>query len=585
MTARSLNGERAQRYSANLQFAAAWTAVACADSMKGRSTMTMTSEQSAFASGQEAREIDAVVVGAGFAGLHMLHKLRELGFSVRVYEAGGGLGGTWYWNRYPGARVDVKSMYYNYSFDPELEQEWEWTEKLPPQPELLRYIDHVADRFDLRKDVRLHTRVTAAVYDESAARWRITTDRGEVVSARFAIMATGCLSVPKRVEVPGIETFRGRSFHTGEWPEHDVDFTGRRVAVIGTGSSGVQVVPLVAAAAEQLTVFQRTANYVLPAGNHPIDPEYQREIKSRYREVRKANRESSFGIAQPEPTKGALEVSEEERNAFYRKVWEDKDSELVSMLVGFTDLLADEAANETAAQFIRDRIAEIVTDPAVARLLQPSGLFGVKRPVLGTNYYETFNRPNVRLVDVRATPLTQVTASGLETTAESFEFDDIIYATGFDAMTGALAAIDIRGRDGVSLREKWAAGPVTYLGLAVAGFPNLFTLAGSGSPSVLSNMMVSIEQHVDWVADAIVSMRSKGITTMEARVDAEQGWTRHVGEVGDMTLYPKVDSWYVGSNVPGKPRVMYAYIGGVGAYREKCDQVAAADYEGFTLTQ
>ncbi|WP_342213539.1 NAD(P)/FAD-dependent oxidoreductase [Nocardia wallacei] len=547
--------------------------------------MTMTSEQSAFASGQEAREIDAVVVGAGFAGLHMLHKLRELGFSVRVYEAGGGLGGTWYWNRYPGARVDVKSMYYNYSFDPELEQEWEWTEKLPPQPELLRYIDHVADRFDLRKDVRLHTRVTAAVYDESAARWRITTDRGEVVSARFAIMATGCLSVPKRVEVPGIETFRGRSFHTGEWPEHDVDFTGRRVAVIGTGSSGVQIVPLVAAAAEQLTVFQRTANYVLPAGNHPIDPEYQREIKSRYREVRTANRESSFGIAQPEPTKGALEVSEEERNAFYRKVWEDKDSELVSMLVGFTDLLADEAANETAAQFIRDRIAEIVTDPAVARLLQPSGLFGVKRPVLGTNYYETFNRPNVRLVDVRATPLTQVTASGLETTAESFEFDDIIYATGFDAMTGALAAIDIRGRDGVSLREKWAAGPVTYLGLAVAGFPNLFTLAGSGSPSVLSNMMVSIEQHVDWVADAIVSMRSRGITTMEARVDAEQGWTRHVGEVGDMTLYPKVDSWYVGSNVPGKPRVMYAYIGGVGAYREKCDQVAAADYEGFTLTQ
>ncbi|WP_342212912.1 NAD(P)/FAD-dependent oxidoreductase [Nocardia wallacei] len=547
--------------------------------------MTMTSEQSAFASGQEAREIDAVVVGAGFAGLHMLHKLRELGFSVRVYEAGGGLGGTWYWNRYPGARVDVKSMYYNYSFDPELEQEWEWTEKLPPQPELLRYIDHVADRFDLRKDVRLHTRVTAAVYDESAARWRITTDRGEVVSARFAIMATGCLSVPKRVEVPGIETFRGRSFHTGEWPEHDVDFTGRPVAVIGTGSSGVQIVPLVAAAAEQLTVFQRTANYVLPAGNHPIDPEYQREIKSRYREVRTANRESSFGIAQPEPTKGALEVSEEERNAFYRKVWEDKDSELVSMLVGFTDLLADEAANETAAQFIRDRIAEIVTDPAVARLLQPSGLFGVKRPVLGTNYYETFNRPNVRLVDVRATPLTQVTASGLETTAESFEFDDIIYATGFDAMTGALAAIDIRGRDGVSLREKWAAGPVTYLGLAVAGFPNLFTLAGSGSPSVLSNMMVSIEQHVDWVADAIVSMRSRGITTMEARVDAEQGWTRHVGEVGDMTLYPKVDSWYVGSNVPGKPRVMYAYIGGVGAYREKCDQVAAADYEGFTLTQ
>ena len=547
--------------------------------------MTTTSQHSAIPTEKEAREIDAVVVGAGLAGLHMLHKLRELGLSVQVYEAAGGLGGTWYWNRYPGARVDVKSMYYNYSFDPELEQEWEWTEKLPPQPELLRYINHVADRFDLRKNVQLRTRVTSAVYDDAAARWRITTDRGDAVSARFAIMATGCLSAPKMVEIPGIETFRGRSFHTGNWPEQDVDFTGRRVAVIGTGSSGVQVIPLVAEAAAALTVFQRTANYVLPAGNHVIDPEFQRDIKSRYREVRKANRESSFGIARPVATTGALEVSEDERNAFYRAVWEDKDSELVSMLTGYTDTLTDEVANETAAQFIRDRIAEIVSDPAVARLLQPSGLFGVKRPVLGTDYYETYNRHDVRLVDASATPLTAVTASGLETTQESFEFDDIIYATGYDAMTGALAAIDIRGRGGASLREKWADGPVTYLGLTVAGFPNLFTITGPGSPSVLSNMAVSIEQHVDWIADAIEVMRSKGVTTMEAETDAEQEWTRHVGEAGDMTLYPKVDSWYVGSNVPGKPRVMYAYIGGVGAYREKCDQVAADDYDGFTLTK
>ncbi|WP_280458827.1 flavin-containing monooxygenase [Nocardia carnea] len=547
--------------------------------------MTTTAEQPGFSTGQQAREIDAVVVGAGFAGLYMLYRLRGLGLSVQVYEAGDGVGGTWYWNRYPGARVDVKSMYYNYSFDPELEQEWEWTEKLPPQPELLRYINHVADRFDLRKDVQLRTRVTAAIYDESAARWQITTDRGEVVSARFAIMATGCLSAPKMVEVPGIDTFRGRSFHTGNWPGREVDFSGRRVAVIGTGSSGVQVIPLVAEAAGELTVFQRTANYVLPAGNHALDPEFQRDIKSRYREVRKANRESSFGIARPEATKGALEVSEDQRNAFYRKVWEDKDSELVSMLTGFTDTLTDEAANETAAQFIRDRIAEIVKDPAVAELLQPTGLFGVKRPVLGTDYYETFNRPNVRLVDVSATPLTAITESGLETTQESFEFDDIIYATGYDAMTGALDAVDIRGRGGASLRTKWADGPVTYLGLAVAGFPNLFTITGPGSPAVLSNMMVSIEQHVDWVADAIEVMRSKGVTTMEAEGAAEQEWTRHVGEAGDMTLYPKVDSWYVGSNVPGKPRVMYAYIGGVGAFREKCDQVAADDYEGFTLTR
>ncbi|MQY23801.1 flavin-containing monooxygenase [Nocardia macrotermitis] len=548
--------------------------------------MTTTSEDSTpqTESTPPTREIDAVVVGAGFAGLHMLYRLRKLGLSVRVYEAGDGIGGTWYSNRYPGARVDVKSMYYNYSFDPELEQEWEWSEKLPPQPELLRYIEHVADRFDLRKDVQLRTRITAAVYDESTARWQLTTDAGEVVSARFAIMATGCLSAAKLVEVPGIETFRGRSFHTGSWPAEKVDFTGRRVAVIGTGSSGVQVIPLVAEQAEQLTVFQRTANYVLPAGNHPMDPDYQREIKSRYREVRKANRESGFGIAQPEATKGALEVSEDERNAFYHRVWTDKNSELVSMLVGFTDTLADEASNETAAQFIRDRIGEIVTDPAVAQLLQPDGFFGVKRPCLGTNYYETFNRPNVRLVDVAAAPLTAITESGIATADESFEFDDIIYATGYDAVTGALDAIDIRGRDGASLREKWADGPVTYLGLAVAGFPNLFTITGPGSPSVLSNMMVSIEQHVDWVADAIDALRSKGVTTMEAETDAEREWTRHVDEVGDMTLYPKVDSWYVGSNVPGKPRVMYAYIGGVGPYREKCDQVAADDYEGFTLT-
>ncbi|MEB3031800.1 flavin-containing monooxygenase [[Mycobacterium] nativiensis] len=547
--------------------------------------MTATSERSASPTGQGARQVDAVVVGAGFAGLYMLHKLRELGLSVQVYEAGDGVGGTWYWNRYPGARVDVKSVYYNYSFDRDLEQEWEWTEKYPPQPELLRYINHVADRFDLRKDVQLRTRVTEAVYDESVARWRITTNRGDVVSAQFTIMATGCLSVSKMVEIPGIATFNGRSFHTGNWPEQDVDFTGRRVAVIGTGSSGVQVIPLVAEVAEQLTVFQRTANYVIPAHNHAIDPEFQRAVKARYPDVRKANRESSFGIAQPEATKSALEVSEGERNAYYRRVWTNKDSELVSMLTGFTDMLTDETANETAAQFVRDRIAEIVTDPAVAKALQPTGYpFGAKRPCLGTNYYETFNRSNVRLVDLRATPLTEVTQSGLATMEETFEFDDIVYATGYDAMTGALAAIDIHGRGGVSLQEEWAAGPTTYLGLAVAGFPNLFTITGPGSPSVLSNMLVSIEQHVDWVGDAIDEMRRNGVTTMEAEADAAEEWTRHVADVGNTTLYPKADSWYMGSNVPGKPRVMFAYIGGVGAYREKCDQVAAANYEGFTLT-
>lgn len=553
--------------------------------MKGVIPVTRTSEDIDSIQGREVLEVDAVIVGAGLSGLYMLHKLRRLGMSVVVFEAGDGVGGTWFWNRYPGARVDVKSMYYNYSFDEDLEQEWEWTEKLPAQPELLEYIEHVADRFDLRRDIRLNTRVTAAVFEEASSRWTIETDQEDVVSAQFAVMATGCLSEGKLVEIPGIERFKGRSFHTGRWPKEDVDFSGRRVAVIGTGSSGVQVIPLIAEQARELVVFQRTPNFVLPAHNHPMDPELQKDIKSRYREVRKANRESGFGIAVPEATESALEVSEEERTAFYSRVWASKNSELVSMFTGYTDVLSDKAANETAAQFIRDRIAEIVQDPRVAELLQPTSYpFGTKRPCLGTNYYETFNLPHVRLVSVRATPLTEVTEKGLDTTVEAFEFDDIVYATGYDAITGALNAIDIRGRDGVLLREKWREGPLTYLGLAVAGFPNMFTITGPGSPSVLSNMLVSIEQHVDWVVDAIATVRSRDAGTIEASDAAEKEWTDHVEEVGNETLYPQADSWYMGSNVPGKPRRMLAYIGGVGAYREKCDQVAMNSYEGFTIS-
>jgi cation diffusion facilitator CzcD-associated flavoprotein CzcO len=542
----------------------------------------MTQTQSGPSTVRGLPEVDAVVVGAGFSGLYLLHKLRGMGLRVQVFEKGDGVGGTWFWNRYPGARVDVKSMDYSFSFDSDLEQQWEWTEKYPPQDELLRYVNHVADRFDLRRDIKFNTRVTEAVFDEDVERWHVRTDQGDQLSTQYVVMATGCLSASKVPEVPGLDLFRGRWFHTGHWPKEGVDFSGQRVAVIGTGSSGVQAIPLIAEQAAELTVFQRTPNFVLPARNHPIDPEHQRSVKARYDEVRQGARESAFGIAGATPTKSAFEVSAEEREQRYRSVWYDEDNSLVDLLASYTDMITDKAANDTAAQFVRDRIAEIVEDPETAAALQPHDHpFGTKRPCLGTNYYETYNLPHVRLVNVRKTPIVEITHHGLRTTQEEFEFDDLVFATGFDAMTGALTAVDIRGRGDVALKDKWHAGPRTYLGIQVAGFPNLFTITGPGSPSVLSNMMTSIEQHVEWVADAIAAMRAEGLSTMEPTVEAEDAWTAHVDEVGHTTLYPTADSWYMGSNVPGKPRVFMPYIGGVGPYRQKCDEVAANGYEGF----
>src|SRR5690606_18306371 len=421
---------------------------------------------------------------------------------------------------------------YAYSFDPDLEQEWEWTEKYPAQEELLRYIDHVADRFGLRPHIRLRTRDTEAEFDEGAERLHVRTDRGERVTAQFLTLATGCLSVPRLPDVPGLDRFRGRWHHTAQWPEEGVALAGKRVAVIGTASSGVQVIPLIAEQAEHLTVFQRTPNFVIPANNHPLKPEDQRAVKARYAEVRKANRESGFGVAFPEATKGATEVPAEEREAYYRKVWYDDDNSLVSLLSGYNDLIISKESNDTIAQFVRDRIAEVVDDPEVAKELQPwDHPLGVKRPCLGTNYYETFNRPNVSLVNVRRTPLVEFTPGGIRTSEKEHPFDVIVLATGFDAITGALTAIDIRGRGGAGLAEKWAEGPRSYLGIAVAGFPNLFTITGPGSPSVLSNMMVSIEQHVEWVGDAIAAMRAGGKRTMEATAEAEDAWTRNVDEV------------------------------------------------------
>lgn len=526
---------------------------------------------------------DTVIVGAGISGMYMLHRLRGLGLTVRMFEQGSDIGGTWYWNRYPGARCDVESMDYSYSFSPELEQEWEWTERYPTQPEILRYLDHVAERFDLRRGIDFDTRVTSAVFDEPSRRWLIRTEHGEVVSARFTVMATGCLSVPKRPELEGLDGFRGRVLHTARWPHEGVDLTGQEVAVIGTGSSGIQSIPVIAEQASRLTVFQRTANFSLPAHSGALDPEAQRKLKAGYREYRRRARESGAGVPGEAATDSALDADPDERHARYAAAWETGG--LFGLSGSYTDIRTNADANETAAEFIRARIRETVDDPDVARTLSPtSHPFGTKRPCLDSGYYATYNRDDVTLVDLTATPILAGTPTGIRTSAADHDVDSIVFATGFDAMTGALLAIDIVGRGGLRLRDKWAAGPRTYLGIGIAGFPNLFTITGPGSPSVLSNMMVSIEQHVDWIADCIGRLRDRGVGTIEATAEAEDAWVRHVDELGRATLYPKADSWYMGANVPGKPRVFMPYVGGVGTYRTVCDEVADAGYRGFTLT-
>jgi len=527
-------------------------------------------------------QLDAIIVGAGFAGLYALHRLRGLGLSVRVLEAGEGIGGTWYWNRYPGARCDVESMDYSYSFCDELQQEWRWTERYASQPEILTYINHVADRFDLRRDIQLSTRVTAAAFDEATGRWRLATDRGDRIDARFCIMATGCLSDAQLPAIAGRETFAGRWYHTGKWPHEGVDFTGQRVGVIGTGSSAIQSVPIVATQAAHLFVFQRTPNYSVPARNAPLDPEYERRVKADYADFRRQARESRIGFVVERGEESALAVSAEQRQRDYDKRWSRGG---LGFSAAYADLLTNQAANDTAAEFFGDKIRGIVRDPATAEALTPRDYpLGTKRLCVDTDYYATFNRDNVTLVDLRKTPIVAITPKGVRTSDRDYAVDSLVFATGFDAMTGALLKIDIRGRAGQTLAEKWAAGPRTYLGLVIAGFPNLFTITGPGSPSVLSNMIVSIEQHVDWIADCVAHLRARDRGVIEATAEAEDAWVAHVNDVGHMTLYPLAKSWYMGANVPGKPRIFMPYIGGVGVYREKCDAVAAAGYAGFRLS-
>jgi cation diffusion facilitator CzcD-associated flavoprotein CzcO/acetyl esterase/lipase len=527
-------------------------------------------------------DVDVVVVGAGFSGLYLLYRLRRLGFSVRVLDQADDVGGTWYWNRYPGARCDVPTTDYAYSFDPELEREWQWSEKYATQPEILAYLGHVADRYDLRSGITFSTRVEAARWDEAASRWRLSTDHGEELTCRFYVMASGCLSVPKALDIEGVDRFGGPVYLTSRWPHEPVDFTGRRVAVIGTGSSGIQCIPVIAAQAAQLTVFQRTPNFSTPAHNGPPSADRLAALAADRDAYRAAAKWSRAGYATPAGEVSAAAAPEEVRRERFEAAWHQ--GELFAIGSTFNDVAVNPVANEMVAELIREKIRGIVHDPVTAEALCPRDYpYGTKRPCLDSGYFETFNRDNVRLVDLRRSPIVTVTETGIDTTEESFEFDDIVYAIGFDAMTGPLTAVDVTGRGGLRLPEKWAAGPSTYLGLMTVGFPNFFMITGPGSPSVLSNMLVSIEQHVEWVAGCLDFLGQQGFDTIEPTPTAEEGWVRHVNDCAGITLFPQADSWYMGANVPGKPRVFLPYVGGVDAYRKVCDEVVAAGYLGFEL--
>ncbi len=533
---------------------------------------------------KETVHLDVAIVGAGFAGLYAIHRMRALGFKTRAFEAGSGVGGTWFWNKYPGARCDIESLEYSYSFDDDLQQEWSWPERYSTQPQILAYINHVAERFDLIRDVQLNSRITEAKFDGTANRWTLKTADGETISARFCIMATGNLSTPRVPDFKGLSTFEGRWYHSGMWPAEGVDFSGQRVGVIGTGSSGIQMIPHIAEQAKHLYVFQRTANFSLPAQNGPMDRTRESAYKANYRERREEAKQTGFGVSgYPVPMQSALEVSDDERRRKYEMLWQSGGS--IGFLSCYSDFLVNEEANETAAEFVREKIRSVVKDPKVAALLTPDDHpIGTKRLCLDTGYYETYNRPNVTLVDVRAAPIEEITPKGVRTVDKEYELDAIAFATGFDAMTGALREIDIRGVNGAPLDEKWAGGPLTYLGIMVADFPNMFIVTGPGSPGVKSQMIHSIEQHVDWLSDLLKVASGRQIRRIEADAGSESDWVAHVNEVADKTLYPRANSWYVGANIPGKPRVFMPYVAGVGVYRKLCDEVAADGYRGLKMS-
>jgi cation diffusion facilitator CzcD-associated flavoprotein CzcO len=528
-----------------------------------------------------AVDVDVAVVGAGFAGLYMLHRLRGLGLRARVFERGTDVGGTWFWNRYPGARCDIESVDYCYSFSGELLSEWVWTERYATQPEILRYLHHVADRFCLRSDIQLGTSVTSMHYDQPGNRWLVSTDTGETVSARHCVLAVGNLSSVKRPDFAGLDGFRGDWYHTAQWPAGGVDFAGKRVGVVGTGSTAIQALPHIARQADEVYVFQRTPNYSMPARNRPLPEEELHAVLRGYPERRRVAERSDSGVPVAPPERSALEVTAAERRRMYEAGW--KRGGINALSYAFTDFFTDERANRTAQDFAREKIREIVADPAVAQALCPGHHIGTKRTCVDIGYFETYNRGNVHLVDVRSAPISAVTPHGLATTAGEYRLDAIVFAIGFDAITGALLEIDIRGVGDLPLADKWSQGPLTYAGLCVAGFPNLFMITGPGSPSVLSNMVVSIEQHVDWIADCLGHLADTGLDRIEASPGAEDAWGRHVTELADATLYPRASSWYVGANIPGKPRVFMPYVAGCGSYRRECEEIADRGYEGFVL--
>jgi len=537
-----------------------------------------------MANSENHPDFDAVVIGAGFAGLGMLRKLREEhGMSVQVYETGDGVGGTWYWNRYPGARCDSESYMYCFSFSKEMLQDWNWSGKYPEQPEILSYLNHVADRFDLRRNIQFNTRVTSARFLEDANLWEVETDQGDRVTSQFLITGIGCISSGNVPDIKGLDSFQGEQYHTGSWPHEEVDFAGKSVAVIGTGSSGIQSIPVIARQAEHLTVFQRTPQYTIPARHGTIDRKFlEKTVKPNYDDLMERARWSTGGFPMDRDERSALEISAAERLEIYEASWAEGGIRFLS--TSFKDVSTDRRANDTMAEFIRKKIREMVQDPETAEKLMPTDHpFGSKRPLIDTDYFETYNRENVELVDIRHSPIQEITPRGIRTDDQEFEFDMIVFATGFDAMTGTFFKMDIRGRDGLPLKEKWSEGPKTYLGLQTAGFPNMFMITGPGSPSVLSNMPVSIEQHIDWIADLLQHMREHDIKSVEAEADAEKAWVVHVNEVAEPTMFMQANSWYLGANIPGKPRVFMPYVGGVGTYRKKCNEVADNGYEGFIL--
>ena len=532
--------------------------------------------------------LDLLIVGAGFGGMYMLHRARLGGFSAEVLEMADGVGGTWYWNRYPGARCDIESLEYSYSFDEALQQEWQWSERFAPQPEILRYANHVADRFDLRRDIRFNARVESAHFDDEAGFWRIAaadSTSGERLAerrARFVVMATGCLSTTNLPDIAGVRDFKGPLYHTGQWPHEGVDFSGKRVGVIGTGSSAIQSIPVMAGQASQLVVFQRTPNYSVPAHNAPLDPAYEASIKADYAAFRERNRQMmpAFGSNHPTPQGSVLAADDDTRRGVFEKWWQRGG---LGFTRAFDDLMLDPDANQVAAQFVREKIHEIVADPALAEQLSPQQVIGCKRLCVDTDYYATFNRPNVRLVDLRSTPIERIVPEGVRVGDETIELDSLVLATGFDAMTGTLLRMDIRGENGLRLADAWKDGPRNYLGLMVSGFPNLFMITGPGSPSVLTNMIMSIEQHVEFIDDCLAWMRQHGRARISAQAQAQEAWVAHVNAVAGATVFPHCNSWYLGANVPGKARVFMPLLG-FPAYAEKCRQVQADDYEGFETT-